>query len=55
MKTVKIQEITIGNSTPFVLIAGPCVIEDESSTLSIAERLKVITDELSIPLIFKAS
>lgn len=55
MKTVKIQGITIGNSTPFVLIAGPCVIEDESSTLSIAERLKVITDELSIPLIFKAS
>lgn len=38
-----------------MVIAGPCVIEDESLTLSIAERLRQIAAELAIPLVFKAS
>jgi 2-dehydro-3-deoxyphosphooctonate aldolase (KDO 8-P synthase) len=37
------------------VIAGPCVIEDQPHTLSIAEQLKQIAKELSLPLIFKAS
>ena len=37
------------------MIAGPCVIESEELTLSIAACLKQISDELSLPLIFKAS
>ncbi len=37
------------------MIAGPCVIETEELTLSIALRLKEISDELSLPLVFKAS
>ncbi len=40
---------------PFLLIAGPCVIEDETSPLKIAEYLKKLTEELKIPLVFKAS
>ena len=37
------------------LVAGPCVIEDETVTLRIATRLKKMTDSLGIPFTFKAS
>ncbi len=39
----------------FFLLAGPCVIEDETSPLRIAETLVKITQKLSIPYIFKGS
>lgn len=39
----------------FILIAGPCVIESEESVLTIARKMKEITEELGIPYIFKAS
>ena len=39
----------------FSLIAGPCVIESEELVLSVAGRMKEITDELGIPYTFKAS
>ena len=39
----------------FFLISGPCVVEDESMLLNIAEKLVRITDDLKIPLILKAS
>jgi 2-dehydro-3-deoxyphosphooctonate aldolase (KDO 8-P synthase) len=38
-----------------VLIAGPCVIESEGSTLEAAARLQIITRELGIAFIFKSS
>jgi len=41
--------------SPLALIAGPCVIESEASTLAAAERLKVIAADLGIALIFKSS
>ena len=44
-----------GRGQPLLVIAGPCVIEDEGLTLSIAERLKQIAAELPIRLVFKAS
>jgi len=37
------------------VIAGPCVIENEELTLSIAERLARLRHELPIQLVFKAS
>ncbi|MCK5542797.1 MAG: 3-deoxy-8-phosphooctulonate synthase [Desulfobacterales bacterium] len=43
------------NPHPFLLIAGPCVIEDYNTTFNTAKTLKKITRELNIPLIFKAS
>ena len=55
MKVLKVGNIKIGGTAPFVLIAGPCVIENLSITLVIAEKLKEITERLNIPLIFKAS
>jgi 2-dehydro-3-deoxyphosphooctonate aldolase (KDO 8-P synthase) len=43
------------NEGNFFLIAGPCVVESEEMTLTIAERVKQITTDLKIPFIFKAS
>lgn len=54
-KEVELRDFTIGNSRPFVLVAGPCVIESESHTMAIAEQISRITAELEIPFIFKAS
>ena len=39
----------------FFLLAGPCVIEDETSPLFIAETLKNICQKQDIPLVFKGS
>lgn len=39
----------------FSLIAGPCVIESEELVLSVAGKMKKITEELGIPYTFKAS
>lgn len=45
-----------GNGQPLLLIAGPCVIESESLTLEIAERLVDITrGRADVSLVFKAS
>lgn len=54
-KQIDVNGIPIGGNTPLVLIAGPCVIESEESTLEAAERLKKITNELRMPFIFKSS
>jgi 2-dehydro-3-deoxyphosphooctonate aldolase (KDO 8-P synthase) len=45
----------VGLDQRFFLIAGPCVVESEDLQLSVAERLKRITDKLGIPFIFKSS
>jgi len=37
------------------LIAGPCVLESEELTFSIAKELVAITGRLGLPLVFKAS
>ena len=39
----------------FTLISGPCVIESEDLVMSVASRMKEITDKLDIPYTFKAS
>lgn len=39
----------------FVLIAGPCVVEDESIVMEIGEKVSTICKNLGIPYIFKAS
>ena len=52
---VQIRDIRIGRPGPFVLIAGPCVIESQQTTSDIAARLKELTTRLNVPFIFKAS
>jgi len=55
MNTVTIQDIRISDSSPLVFIAGPCVIECREHILAMADQLTTITEEISAPLIFKAS
>jgi 2-dehydro-3-deoxyphosphooctonate aldolase (KDO 8-P synthase) len=55
MKKIKIKDFTVGDNKKFILIAGPCVIEDEKSAMDIARYLKKIVTKLDIPFIFKAS
>ena len=50
-----VGKLRVGLDAPIFVIAGPCVIESEDMTLKIAQRLKEIGEELSIPIIFKAS
>ena len=50
-----IPQIKHTGSGNFFLFAGPCVIEDESMALEIAETVKKITDKYQIPYIFKGS
>ncbi len=54
-KKIQLGKITIGGNTPFVLIAGPCVVEGEDITFKIAEAIQRITRRQKIPFIFKAS
>ncbi|MEO0255440.1 MAG: 3-deoxy-8-phosphooctulonate synthase [candidate division WOR-3 bacterium] len=53
-KKVKVKDIEFGDDR-LVFIGGPCVIEDENSTLRTAEKIKKITEKLSIPFVFKSS
>ncbi|MDX9746464.1 MAG: 3-deoxy-8-phosphooctulonate synthase [Syntrophales bacterium] len=57
MEQVVINErVAIGGQREgIVLIAGPCVIEDQQSTRDTACYLKNLTEELGIPFVFKAS
>ena len=54
-KSVVVGPFSIGNQNPLALIGGPCVIESEQNAMSIAEKLKRITEDLGVPFIFKAS
>jgi 2-dehydro-3-deoxyphosphooctonate aldolase (KDO 8-P synthase) len=54
-REIRIKDVIMGGERPFVLIAGPCVIESEASTMEAAERLKRIAADLGIPFIFKSS
>jgi 2-dehydro-3-deoxyphosphooctonate aldolase (KDO 8-P synthase) len=39
----------------FFLIAGPCVLEDDALNLTVGRALRALAEELSIPIIYKAS
>ncbi len=56
-KRVKVKLTKFFNITnkEFFFICGPCVIENEKMAFDIANKLKIITDKLSIPFIFKSS
>jgi len=55
MRTATLGDIIIGANRPFALIAGPCVIESEALVQETAAFLKMLTDKLQIPFIFKSS
>ena len=47
--------IKVGAGHPFLLIAGPCVLESEALATETAAALKEIAERLSISFIFKSS
>lgn len=55
MHVIDVNGIKIGGGNPLVLIAGPCVIEEESLVLDTAGQIREIVDKLDIPWIFKSS
>jgi 2-dehydro-3-deoxyphosphooctonate aldolase (KDO 8-P synthase) len=50
-----VQEVSMGNDLPFVLIAGPCQIESLSHALRMAETLANIALVANVPFIYKSS
>lgn len=55
VKEIWVGPVAIGGKRPFVLIAGPCVIESEATCLETAAFLVDLTHSLGIPFIFKSS
>jgi 2-dehydro-3-deoxyphosphooctonate aldolase (KDO 8-P synthase) len=55
MKQINMGDFVIGDKAGFVLIAGPCVLENEKAALDVAQYLQKLTAKLKIPFIFKAS
>ncbi|MBP9829578.1 MAG: 3-deoxy-8-phosphooctulonate synthase [Proteobacteria bacterium] len=55
MKTITVQSLAISNTNPFVLIAGPCVLESRDHAMMMAENLTILCNTLNIPLIYKTS
>jgi len=54
-KLIKCGKLSISNSSPFTLIAGPCQLENEKHAIDVASKLKEITQKLNIGLIYKTS
>ncbi|MDR3633084.1 MAG: 3-deoxy-8-phosphooctulonate synthase [Isosphaeraceae bacterium] len=52
---VSVGPVAVGQGRPLALIAGPCVMEPNDLTLTVAHRLAEICQALQVPLIFKAS
>jgi len=52
---VSVGPVTFAASRPFVLIAGPCVIESRDSALRHAERLRDLCRRIAVPYVFKSS
>jgi 2-dehydro-3-deoxyphosphooctonate aldolase (KDO 8-P synthase) len=60
MRTVEIGDgtsgrVRFGPGLPLAWICGPCVIESQSLMGATAERLKKLSEKLSVPLVFKSS
>ena len=55
MININLKNFSFSNNLPFVLIAGPCVIENESHSLKIAEEIYNISQNAGINFVFKSS
>lgn len=55
MIPIRIGATIIDRNAPPILIAGPCVIEDETSTLRLAERIASLAATHRYVFVFKAS
>ena len=55
VKTQITENLSIGDGCPLTLIGGPCVIESEEFTLTMAAEIAKVCDRLNVPFIFKSS
>ena len=55
MKTIKIGDFETSNKNNLFLIAGPCVIESESHSLMMAEKISTVCQKLKINFVYKSS
>ncbi len=53
--TVRIGDLTLANSRPLTVIAGPCAMESRDHALEVAAKLKEITASLGMGLVYKTS
>ena len=53
--TIKVGNLEIGYDRPFVLIAGPCLLEGKNHALEMSSALTEITSKLGIGFIYKTS
>ncbi|HET6306783.1 MAG TPA: 3-deoxy-8-phosphooctulonate synthase [Rhodopila sp.] len=54
-RVVRVGDLEISNTHPFVLIAGPCQIESRSHALEMAHALREISGRTGVPVIYKSS
>lgn len=54
-RTVEVGQIEIGRGHALVLIAGPCVVEDEKLVMETAHKVKETAQKVGMPVIFKSS
>jgi 2-dehydro-3-deoxyphosphooctonate aldolase (KDO 8-P synthase) len=54
-RTVSVRHLRVGSGGPLFIIAGPCVVENESLCLTVAEQMQKMTGKLGLPFIFKSS
>ena len=50
-----LESYPVGNTKPLSIIAGPCVVENESTVMQCAEEIRRISDQHGVNMIFKAS
>ncbi len=53
--TLKVANIPVSNSSPFVLLGGVNVLESREFAMEVAEHYVQVCQKLDIPLVFKAS
>ncbi len=54
-KQVAVGDVTFGNELPFVLIAGPCQIENLDHALSMADKIAEAAHSANVPYVYKSS
>ena len=55
VRRVKLGKILFGDPRAFILIGGPCVIENEASIFRHAEKISKVAQNFKIPYVFKSS
>lgn len=55
MTPIQFAGLSIGNGSPLLVIAGPCVIESEAHAVGLALALRDIAARTGVQLVFKAS